>query len=154
MTGETEIPLEEAGSFSVLFYDLFSETCSYLEQRDFQIELEVEWRECLLKINMDYVTRIMDNLTSNIIKYADPAEPIVLRSVYREGMAGFSIQNKTASMSRKVESTGVGIVSIHSMMKKMNGVCRVWQPSQSQSLFEIEILFPVCGKGVEKEKIC
>lgn len=154
VTGETEIPLEEAESFSVLFYDLFSETCSYLEQREFQIELEVEWRECLLKINMDYVTRIMDNLTSNIIKYADPAKPIVLRSVYREGMAGFSIQNKTASMSRKVESTGVGIMSIHSMMKKMNGVCRVRQPSQYQSLFEIEILFPVCGEEAGKEKIC
>lgn len=154
VTGETEIPLEEAESFSVLFYDLFSETCSYLEQREFQIELEVEWRECLLKINMDYVTRIMDNLTSNIIKYADPAKPIVLRSVYREGMAGFSILNKTAAVSRKVESTGVGIMSIHSMMKKMNGVCRVWQLCQSESSFEIEILFPVCGEEVEKEKIC
>lgn len=35
----------------------------------------------------DYVTRIMDNVTSDIIKYADPQEPVIIQSVYQEHMA-------------------------------------------------------------------
>lgn len=154
VTGENEIPLEAPESFSVLFYDLFSETCSYLEQRGFLIEAEAEWEECLLRVNTDYVTRVMDNLTSNIVKYADPAKPVFLRTVYRDGMAGFSIQNDTAQADGPVESTGVGMSSVRSMMKKMNGTCKVWQfhktgqPcgfGQCGASFKVEILFPVCG---------
>ena len=33
VTGENEIELEKAEQYEVIFYDLFSETCSYLEER-------------------------------------------------------------------------------------------------------------------------
>ena len=38
VTGETEIQLEDPETYEVLFYDLFSETCSYLEQSGFRVE--------------------------------------------------------------------------------------------------------------------
>ena len=149
VTGENEISLEEPELFSVLFYDLFSETCSYLEQRGFLIEAETEWRDYQLRVNTDYVTRIMDNLTSNIIKYAAPEKPVLLKSVYRDGMAGFVLQNAMAQTGRTVESTGIGMSSIRSMMKKMGGTCNVWQSDemgQSESSLRVEVLFPVCGE--------
>ena len=36
LSGEDEVKLEEPDNFETLLYDLFSETCSYLEQRGFQ----------------------------------------------------------------------------------------------------------------------
>lgn len=143
VTGGGEVSLEEPESFSVLFYDLFSETCSYLEQRGFRIQSKVEWKECRCRVYTDYVTRIMDNITSNIIKYADPQKPVVIQSVYQEYMAGFSFKNAVYPAGRKVESASVGIQSIRNMMKKMGGTCRVWQSWEPKGSFKIEVLFPV-----------
>lgn len=143
VTGESEVSLEEAESFSVLFYDLFSETCNYLEQKGFQIRSKVEWKECRCQIYTDYVARIMDNITSNIIKYANLEKPVVIQSVYQDNMAGFSFENAVNLTERKVESTGVGIQSIRNMMKKMGGTCSVWQSFELRRSFKIEVLFPI-----------
>lgn len=143
VTGESKVPLEEPEFFSVLFYDLFSETCSYLEQKGVRIRSEVEWKECRCQVYTDYVARIMDNITSNIIKYADLEKPVVIQSVYQENMAGFSFKNAVNSTGRKVESTGVGIQSIRNMMKKMGGTCSVWQSFEPRGNFKIEVLFPI-----------
>ena len=150
VTGGTEISLEEPEFFSVLFYDLFSETCSYLQQRGFQIHSKAEWKECRCQVYMDYVTRIMDNVTSNIVKYADPKKPVVIQSVYQEYMAGFSFKNAVNHTDRKVESTGVGIQSIQNMMKKMGGTCSILQSWESKGHFKIEILFPICGEEMQR----
>jgi signal transduction histidine kinase len=44
LSGEDEVKLEEPDNFETLLYDLFSETCSYLEQRGFQTIFQVRWR--------------------------------------------------------------------------------------------------------------
>ena len=80
LTGETKVQMEEPELYEVLFYDLFSETCSYLEQRGFQVEFHVKWLEKKIQISTEYMLRIMDNITSNVLKYADPAYPIVISS--------------------------------------------------------------------------
>lgn len=138
--GETEIELEAPESFEVLFYDLLSETCSYLQQRGFQAECEVEWTGCSTRVHMDYVTRVMDNITSNIIKYADIHKPVAIRMAGGENMAGFSFENGVNPTEQKVKSTCVGIQSVKNMMAKMGGVCRVRQDWQQ---FAIEVLFPL-----------
>lgn len=43
LSGEDEVKLEEPDNFETLLYDLFSETCSYLEQRGFQTIFQVRW---------------------------------------------------------------------------------------------------------------
>lgn len=143
VAGGGEVSLEEPESFSVLFYDLFSETCNYLEQNGFQIRSKVEWKECRCQVYTDYVARIMDNITSNIIKYANLEEPVVIQSVYQDNMAGFYFKNAVNLTGRKVESTGVGIQSIRNMMKKMGGTCSVWQSFELRGSFKIEVLFPI-----------
>ena len=140
VAGETEMELEAPESFEVLFYDLLSETCSYLQQRGFQADCEVEWTGCSTRVHMDYVTRVMDNITSNIIKYADIHKPVAIRMAEGENMAGFSFVNGVNHTEQRVESTCVGIQSVKNMMAKMGGVCRVRQDWQQ---FAIEILFPL-----------
>lgn len=83
----------------------------------------------------------MDNVASNIIKYADPQEPVIIQSVYQEHMEEFFFINTINHTGRKVESTSVGIQSIRNMMKKTGGTCRVWQSLESEEIFKIEVLF-------------
>ncbi|MCI8801459.1 Sensor protein kinase WalK [Acetatifactor muris] len=140
VTGETEIVLEEAETFEVLFYDLISESCSYLQQKGFRTEVTVEWIGRKTIVCTDYIIRMMDNIVSNIIKYADMEVPVVVCSVCEGNMAGFAFENAVRKDGDKAESTCVGIQSIKSMMVKMNGSCRV---RQGQEQFRIELLFPL-----------
>lgn len=71
VSSDQEISMEELESEKLLFYDLFSETISYLEHQGFQVDFQVEWSESRMQVSTDYVSRILDNITSNIQKYAD-----------------------------------------------------------------------------------
>lgn len=66
---------------------------------------------------------------------------MLIQSVYQEYMAEFSFKNAVNHMRKKAESTSVGIQSIQNMMKKMGGICNVWQSWESEEHFKIEVLF-------------
>lgn len=138
VTGENEIELEKAEQYEVIFYDLFSETCSYLEEKDFRVEFEVKWSENKVRISSDYIIRIMDNITSNIVKYADASFPVCITSISDNAMDGFVIENKIKENDEKIESTGIGIQSIKNMMMKMGGKCLI---EEENDIFRVILLF-------------
>mgnify|MGYP001136297887 FL=1 len=121
------------------FYDIFSETCSYLEQKGFSVAFHVSWMDSFIRISTDYVMRILDNVTSNIVKYADTSEPVEISSVKEFRMVGFMFENKIRELKEKVESTGIGIQNIKNMMKQMGGKCIV---EKDKDYFRIMFLFP------------
>lgn len=139
VSGGKEIELEEPESCEVIFYDLFSETCSYLIQNGFDVDFKVEWSGKNIRVYTEYIVRILDNIASNIIKYADPAYKVTISSVSTEYMTGFCFGNVERKMEEKRDSNGVGLPSIKNMMKKMGGKCRVIRENE---MFGIEILFP------------
>lgn len=139
LTGKKEIELEEPEQYEVLFYDLLSETGSYLEQEGFQVVFRLDWVNCFLQISTDYVVRILDNITSNIVKYADPSAHVEIASVREENMAGFLVKNKTRKLEEKPESTGIGIQNIRNMMERMDGICIV---TEDGGWFRMILLFP------------
>lgn len=125
VTGETPVVLEEPEWFKVLFYDWVSELCSCLEQRGFRVEVRLEWPQCRVQVCTDYLARVMDNVISNIIKYADLQEPVTVQSVQEGKTVGFFFENAVRRGGEKAESTGIGIQSINNMLRKMGGSCRV-----------------------------
>lgn len=139
VSSDQEIELEEAENEKMLFYDLFSETTSYLEQQGYQVDFLVKWNEARLKINTDYISRILDNVTSNIQKYADKSCPVTIGSVKNGNMEGFYFENRTAVLTDETESTGVGIQSIKNMMAKMGGRCIT---ETENGVFRLILYFP------------
>ncbi|MDD3278783.1 MAG: HAMP domain-containing sensor histidine kinase [Lachnospiraceae bacterium] len=139
VTGETEIDLEEPESYEVIFYDLFSETGYYLEQEGFQIAFKVEWIDEKIQISGNYLGRIMDNITSNIIKYADRAFPVTVSSLKEKNTVGFSFTNTIRASKEGKESTEIGLHSIRNMMSKMGGRC---ETQKKENNFCIQLLFP------------
>lgn len=139
VSSDQEIELEEAENEKILFYDLFSETTSYLEQQGYQVDFLVNWNEVRLKINTDYISRILDNVTSNIQKYADKSCPVTIGSVKNNNMEGFYFENRTAALTDETESTGVGIQSIKNMMAKMGGRCIT---GMENGVFRLTLYFP------------
>lgn len=140
ITSEAEVELEKPESFTIVFYDLLSETCAYLEQRGFHPLLNVTWKEPSIRVNTDYLTRILDNITSNIIKYAAAFEPIRITSIERGGYIGFAFENKSRILKKKENSTNIGINNVKNMMMKMEGICEV---EEKEERFMLTLLFKV-----------
>ena len=82
VAGEESPRLEKPEQYREVFYDLLSETCSYLEEKGFQTEVHIDWEERRIRTDRTYVARILDNITSNIVKYANKNETqvVILRN--------------------------------------------------------------------------
>lgn len=139
ISSKDNLVLEDPEGLELIFFDIFSETCSYLEQKGFRVDVDIAWKECTLRVSTDYVMRIMDNITSNIIKYADPAAPVLIKNIDDKDKTGFLFENRISQSDDKVESYGIGIQSIKNMMEQMKGSC---QAKELQERFQIAILFP------------
>ena len=94
----------------------------------------------LLTVRTQYIRRILDNIGSNLIKYADPARPIEVRFLRQEGRAGLVLRNHVLPAPPAVESTKVGLTSIETMMDKMHADCKIEQENEQ---FTMTLLFPI-----------
>ena len=110
-----------------------------LSAHGFSVVSEIVWTPCYIKVSDEFIRRIFDNIVSNIVKYAEPSAEITVCTADTGHYCGFSFMNICSSSAGQTESNGIGIESIRTMMRKMNGLCTV---EQTESAFEITLLFP------------
>lgn len=90
--------------------------------------------------NSDHIARVMDNIVSNIVKYADKQYPVVISQTQDDTTVGLSFQNWIIRQKSSQEGLNVGVQSIHSLIKEMDGYC---QYDHGVNIYSIEISFPV-----------
>lgn len=138
VTRDTVAVLDPPAHFSEIFEEPLTELVETLQQRGFACALELGEEDVLLSVNGQYVRRILDNITSNLLKYADPQSVVTVRFAQEDGTAGLCFENRVLPIPPAAESTKVGLTSIGTMMEKMHGVCRIEQP---EGLFRMTLLF-------------
>jgi len=138
VTRDTVAVLDPPAHFSEIFEEPLTEMVETLQQRGFICALELGEDDVVLSVSGQYVRRILDNITSNLLKYADPESSIQVRFVQQNGMAGLCFENRVLPIPASSESTKVGLTSIETMMEKMQGVCRIEQP---ENVFRMTVLF-------------
>ena len=139
--GNKEEFVMESGTFSEVFFDPLSEACGYLDQNGFKVDLRKSgWPNRKIMYNSDHVARVMDNIVSNIVKYADKRYPVVITQTEDDTTVGLSFQNWIIRQESSQEGFNVGVQSIQSLMKEMDGYCHYYQ---GQNIYSIEISFPV-----------
>lgn len=147
ITEETKAELGDPQTLRELFYDPLSEMTAYLGERGYTVGLRPDTgsgsERRQIRVNEEYINRIMDNIVSNIEKYADKSMPVRIETIYTEEYGGLAFRNGiSCSMEdrRKTEgSTNIGLHNVEKMMKKMNGYFRV---KQTENIFEITLIFP------------
>ena len=147
ITEETKAELGEPQTLRELFYDPLSEMTAYLGERGYTVELRPDTRSGSerrqIRVNEEYINRIMDNIVSNIEKYADKSMPVRIETIYTEKYGGLVFRNGTvrdAGDRRMTEgSTNIGLHNVEKMMKNMSGYCRV---KQTECIFELSLMFP------------
>lgn len=141
VTRDTVVTLESPAPFSQIFEEPLAEFADQLAQRGFGCLLDLGEEDVRLRVYRPYIRRIFDNIASNILKYADPAHPVQVTYVREGAKAGLAFANvPLPPETGGAESTKVGLVSVQTMMEKMQAESRV---SQSAQRYCITLLFPV-----------
>lgn len=140
VTRDTVAVLDAPARFSQIFEEPLTEMVGELQERGFTCALELGDEDNLLTVKEQYVRRILDNITSNLLKYADASQDISILFVKQADKAGLSFVNSVMPGQHHAESTKVGLTSIETMMEKMHAECRI---EQSEKRFAITLLFPI-----------
>lgn len=140
VTRDTVVELDPPAYFSQIFEEPLADLVDTLQQRGFACALDLGEEDLMLTVKGQYIRRILDNISSNILKYADPAQDVEVRFVRQEGRVGLAFANGVLEHLHPEDSTRVGLTSIETMMEKMNAKTQI---EQGSGRFCITLLFPV-----------
>ncbi|NLA69451.1 MAG: HAMP domain-containing histidine kinase [Clostridiales bacterium] len=119
--------IEKPDSTKEIFDDLLSNMVSYISENGFEVQTDIMWPVEKTSVSMDYVARIIDNISSNILKYADPSYPVCLEVGRYKDKAEIQFSNHIKMLEMKPDSTKVEIKNIRIMMDKMGGECKIYK---------------------------
>ena len=144
VTRDTVVALDEPAPFSQIFEEPLAEFADQLGRQGFGCLLDLGEEDVRLRVYRPYIRRILDNIASNILKYADPVHPVLV-SFAREGeKAGLSFSNVALPPEAGgAESTKVGLVSVETMMEKMHAASEVCREGRK---FSTTLQFPIVAE--------
>ncbi len=125
VTGDDAINMEKPQPPQYIFEDVMSDFMTNLMSQGFRFDADIRWPKVRMAVAMDYVDRIVDNISSNIVKYADKAAPVVMKAGADGAYFRMSFANRVAPRTDTTESTRIGVRNIIMMMEKMDGECYV-----------------------------
>lgn len=134
-----DIILDAPAPFYDVFHDILSEMAGYLGQQGFSFQFELRWFPASIAVHPPYIKRLIDNIASNILKYASPEAPVSIKTISEDSYVGLAFKNSIRYRSIDQESTHIGLANMRAMMEKMGGECRALQ---SNATFQIDLRFP------------
>lgn len=108
-------------------YDELSDMCSYLADQGLQVKENLQWEKGDVFIYGEYLTRILDNISSNILKYADVQALVLVWDEYYADEMCITFENACGQKSSGMDSYSIGIRNVKTMMEEMGGNCEVVQ---------------------------
>lgn len=141
--GENEKKLEvEPVPASMLVEDLIHNQFLGLEEEGYEItginNISPEAGNCM--INVKYMQRVMNNLISNLGKYADKDEPIEVSANMEQQYMVLKIRNKIRTNLEPHESTKIGLITCERIMQLHHGE---FQKFESEGDFVVKLVIPM-----------
>ena len=120
--GKAELELSlESFDGRILLEQLLGEAEFDLIDSGFRVQ-RIEFKgECSVSADPLYLKRTLDNMISNIKKYADAERPIMVITELADGKLSVCISNCVKRAMDKVESTKIGIRTCRKIMEAMGG---------------------------------
>ena len=107
-------------------------------------EFSEEGRDVYLDVDMDFYCRVLDNLVSNIRKYADKSEELLFSFRIKDNCFCLGVKNKVLQGETLEGSTGVGLKTCEKIMRDMNGILKV---EREEDTFCVTLIQP-CLRNV------
>lgn len=92
-----------------------------------------------IRVDLQHLRRVLDNLFSNIRKYADPKMPVVIETCWEGPLLRITLQNGLPHKASLVESTRIGLRTCEKLMAAMGGS---FQREQTPDAFIVHIRIP------------
>ena len=105
----------------LLLEQLLGEAQFDLSDAGFIIQRQDFEGECSICADPLYLKRVLDNLVSNLKKYADKSQPVVFLTQLQEGVLFVCLSNTVRRDLNLVESTKIGLRTCEKIMQAMDG---------------------------------
>lgn len=139
---EPELALERVDGL-VLLGQLLGEAEFDLSEAGFSVQRIDFEGDCTLTVDPIQLKRVMDNLVSNIKKYADPAKPVVFLSELADGALSLSVSNAVSPNAARRESTKIGLRTCEKILSALGGSFRT---RTEDGRFSAELTLPAAKK--------
>ena len=95
---------------------------------------------CYIRVDIDFYRRVLDNLVSNIRKYADKREKIIIESRIKNNCLYLSLKNRVLHGEPLEGSTGVGLKTSQKILESMEGHLEI---ERTENIYSITIVQPI-----------
>lgn len=119
--GREEKPAMEPVDGAALFQQTVGESAFALEGRGFTVDFQMEELSGIYYVSVDLFRRVVDNLFSNLTKYAARGFPVTITCVQTKGGVRLTIHNRKRLDGALVESSGIGLKTCEKIMKEHGG---------------------------------
>lgn len=126
-------------------YEYFYENIEQIEQQGFTVIKDIEYQDCNILGNMNLIKRIINNLFSNINKYAKVDEPLYLnlKIDYENHCLTINMENTIKEITNQIESNQIGLKSVKQMLKILQGNINI---NNHDNIFNVIITIPLAKK--------
>ncbi|NBK99709.1 MAG: HAMP domain-containing histidine kinase, partial [Erysipelotrichia bacterium] len=112
----------------------------YLKVLGFHVQSEYINCESMVYVNMMMFKRIFNNLFSNIQKYADKSEDVIVLCTHKKDQWKFVLANAKNKQVGQVESNRIGLKSVRKIVALHHGECYI---NDSDDQFRVIITIPM-----------
>ncbi len=103
------------------FIQYLQENIEYLELEGFKVEKEMDICEVDLKLDLSMMKRMINNICSNILKYAKKESPVYLEISIKQGNLKIVFENEKKKDLQQIESNKIGLKSVKRIIEMHQG---------------------------------
>lgn len=104
------------------------------------LECRIEELKGQVKVDNEYLQRVMDNMLSNLKKYGDMSYPLEIRAFEQEDMLHILLVNYVREQKNQIESTQIGLKTCRKIVEEQGGRF-AWKRVDEQ--FEVDMRLPL-----------
>lgn len=124
----------------ILLEQLLGEYVVELRSHGFRVNTITLQTPCRVRTDVRMLKRVVDNLMSNLEKYADPDEPLAILAGVEGGTLHVCFANRTKKLSGQVESNRIGLRTCGAIMQLLGGEFCTYQEADG---FTAELVLPL-----------
>ena len=124
-----------------MFHQILGDYAYALESKGMSVGMDFAQTDAKIKINTELLQRALDNLYSNLLKYAAPKSSVQFSLKRQENNLLLSISNVVRSNREQSESTGIGLITCRRIIEYHGGS---FTADEIGRCFYVTISIPIC----------
>lgn len=123
-----------------LFCQILEDYAYALESKEMAVERDFSPVFGKIAVNMELLHRVLDNLYSNLLKYADKSSPIQLSYKREDDFFVLTVENKIGLNRERRDSTSIGLNTCDRIVKYHGGK---FETQENDNVFSVKISMPL-----------